>query len=112
MKNLDFEIFNFGQIKQRDLESVDDFVIRLRASAVKCEFADKDAEIKKLKSDLDEANTKLLRIDALDNQVKELEASLAKKTVVKIEPKKETKVLPKKEVRKTAPTKKTIKKQK
>ena len=72
----------------------------------------KDAEIKKLKSDLDEANTKLLRIDALDNQVKELEASLAKKTVVKIEPKKEKKVLPKKEVRKTAPIKKTIKKTK
>ena len=58
----------------------------------------KDAEIKKLKSDLDEANTKLLRIDALDNQVKELEASLAKKTVVKIEPKKEKKVLPKKKL--------------
>ena len=72
----------------------------------------KDAEIKKLKSDLDEANTKLLRIDALDNQVKELEASLAKKTVVKIEPKKEKKVLPKKEVSKTAPIKKTIKKTK
>ena len=72
----------------------------------------KDAEIIKLKSDLEEANTKLLRIDALDNQVKELEASLAKKTVVKIEPKKEKKVLPKKEVRKTAPIKKNIKKTK
>ena len=31
----------------------------------------KDAEIKKLKSDLEEANTKLLRIDSLENQVKE-----------------------------------------
>ena len=29
MKNTDYEIFNFGQMKQRDSESVDDFVIRL-----------------------------------------------------------------------------------
>ena len=48
----------------------------------------KDAEIKKLKSDLEEANTKLLRIDSLENQVKELETSLAKKTATKVEPKK------------------------
>jgi len=72
----------------------------------------KDAEITKLKIDLEEANTKLLRIDALENQVKELEASLATKAVVKIEPKKEKKVLPKKEVKKTVPTKKAEKKQK
>ncbi len=39
----------------------------------------KDAEIKKLKSDLEAANTKLLRIDSLENQVKELETSLAKR---------------------------------
>ena len=51
----------------------------------------KDAEIKKLKSDLEEANTKLLRIDSLENQVKELETSLAKKTAAKAEPKKEKK---------------------
>ena len=58
----------------------------------------KDAEIKKLKSDLEEANTKLLRIDSLENQVKELETSLAKKTATKAEPKKEKKPLAKKVV--------------
>ena len=63
----------------------------------------KDAEIKKLKSDLEEANTKLLRIDSLENQVKELETSLAKKTATKVEPKKEVKkiVLTKKAAKKT-----------
>ena len=34
----------------------------------------KDAEIQKLKSDLEEANFRLQRIDVLENQVKELEA--------------------------------------
>ena len=71
----------------------------------------KDAEIKKLKSDLEEANTKLLRIDSLENQVKELETSLAKKTATKVEPKKEKKPLAKKEVKKV-PTKKAAKKTK
>ena len=68
----------------------------------------KDAEIKKLKSDLEEANTKLLRIDSLENQVKELETSLAKKTATKAEPKKEKKPLAKKVV----PAKKAAKKTK
>ena len=68
----------------------------------------KDAEIKKLKSDLEEANTKLLRIDSLENQVKELETSLAKKTAAKAEPKKEKKPLAKKVV----PAKKAVKKTK
>ena len=71
----------------------------------------KDAEIKKLKSDLEEANTKLLRIDSLENQVKELETSLAKKTAAKVEPKKEKKPLAKKEVKKV-PAKKAAKKTK
>ena len=71
----------------------------------------KDAEIKKLKSDLEEANTKLLRIDSLENQVKELETSLAKKTATKVEPKKEKKLLAKKEVKKL-PAKKAAKKTK
>ena len=71
----------------------------------------KDAEIKKLKSDLEEANTKLLRIDSLENQVKELETSLAKKTAAKAEPKKEKKPLAKKEVKKV-PAKKAAKKTK
>jgi hypothetical protein len=68
----------------------------------------KDAEIKKLKSDLDEANLRLQRIDVLENQVKELEASLAKKAAEKPE----TKTTTKKEVKKVAPAKKAIKKSK
>ena len=72
----------------------------------------KDAEIIKLKSDLAEANTKLLRIDTLENQVKELEASLAKKAAAKPEPKKEMKRATKKEVKKTASVKKAVKKTK
>ena len=72
----------------------------------------KDAEIIKLKSDLEEANTKLLRIDTLENQVKELEASLAKKAAAKPEPKKEMKRATKKEVKKTASVKKAVKKTK
>jgi FtsZ-interacting cell division protein ZipA len=72
----------------------------------------KDAEIIKLKSDLEEANTKLLRIDTLENQVKELEASLAKKAAAKPELKKEMKRTSKKEVKKTASVKKAIKKTK
>jgi hypothetical protein len=70
----------------------------------------KDAEIQKLKLDLEEANTKLLRIDALENQVKELEASLAKKAAV--EAKKVTKATTKKETKKVTSTKKSVKKSK
>ncbi len=72
----------------------------------------KDAEIKKLKSDLEEANIKLLRIDSLENQVKELEISLAKKTATKAEPKQAKKPLVKKEVKKIVPAKKVAKKTK
>ena len=72
----------------------------------------KDAEILKLKSDLEEANTKLLRIDTLENQVKELELSLAAKNAVKVVPAKKAKTLSKKEVKKKAVTKKSIKKTK
>ncbi len=72
----------------------------------------KDAEIKKLKSDLEAANIKLLRIDALENQVKELETSLAKKTVTKVEPKQAKKPLAKKEIKKIVPAKKVAKKTK
>ena len=68
----------------------------------------KDAEIKKLKSDLEEANIKLQRIDMLENQVKELEASLATKAAAKPEPKKETKPVAKK----GTPSKKVVKKSK
>jgi hypothetical protein len=72
----------------------------------------KDAEITKLKSDLEEANTKLLRIDTLENQVKELQMSLAAKNAVKVTPAKKAKALSKKEVKKTAVTKKAVKKTK
>ncbi len=72
----------------------------------------KDAEIKKLKSDLEAANTKLLRIDSLENQVKELETSLAKKTVKKVEPKQAKKPLAKKEIKKIVPAKKVAQKTK
>ena len=72
----------------------------------------KDAEIKKLKSDLEKANTELLRIDSLENQVKELETSLAKKATTKAEPKKEKKPLAKKVVKKSVSTKKVAKKTK
>ena len=72
----------------------------------------KDAEIIKLKSDLEEANTKLLRIDTLENQVKELELSLAAKNAVKVAPTKQVKALSKKEVKKMASIKKVVKKTK
>jgi len=72
----------------------------------------KDAEIIKLKSDLEEANTKLLRIDTLENQVKELQMSLAAKNAVKVTPAKKAKALSKKEAKKTAVTKKAVKKTK
>ena len=69
----------------------------------------KDAEIKKLKSDLEEAGIKLQRIDMLENQVKELEASLATKAAPKPEPKKETKPAVKKDIKKVVPAKKPAK---
>ena len=72
----------------------------------------KDAEILKLKSDLEEANTKLLRIDTFENQVKELELSLAAKNAVKVAPTKQVKALSKKEVKKMASIKKVVKKTK
>ncbi len=72
----------------------------------------KDAEIQKLKSELEDANTKLLRIDALENQVKELEASLLAKAAAKAESKKATKVSAKKDIKKINTTKKALKKSK
>ena len=47
LKNLDYEIFSFGQLRQRETESMDDFIVRLRVAAGKCEFANADQEIKK-----------------------------------------------------------------
>jgi hypothetical protein len=70
----------------------------------------KDMEIKNLKTQLEDANTKLQHIDVLENQVKELEASLVAKSAAKPAVVKKTKVLPKKEAKKLTPIKKTIKK--
>ena len=70
----------------------------------------KDMEIKNLKTQLEDANTKLQRIDVLETQVKELEASLVAKSAVKPTVIKKTKILSKKETKKLAPAKKAIKK--
>jgi NADH/NAD ratio-sensing transcriptional regulator Rex len=72
----------------------------------------KDMEIKNLKTQLDDANTKLQRIDILENQVKELEASLVAKTTPKPPAIKKTKILSKKEYKKVVPFKKAAKKTK
>ena len=45
--NVEFEIFKFGEMRQRETESLDDFVVRLRAAAQLCRFTDIDNEIKK-----------------------------------------------------------------
>ena len=73
----------------------------------------KDMEIKNLKTQLEDANTKLLRIEVLENQVKELEASLATKSAAKPVTIKKTKAVAKKDTSKKATsTKKIIKKTK
>jgi hypothetical protein len=72
----------------------------------------KDMEIKNLKTQLDDANTKLQRIDVLENQVKELEASLVAKSTTKPPAIKKTKASSKKETKKVAPSKKVAKKTK
>jgi hypothetical protein len=72
----------------------------------------KDMEIKNLKTQLEDANTKLQRIDILENQVKELEASLVAKTTPKPPAIKKTKILSKKENKKVVPFKKAAKKTK
>lgn len=72
----------------------------------------KDMEIKNLKAQLDDANTKLQRTDILENQVKELEASLVAKSTAKPPVFKKTKMLSKKENKKVASFKKVAKKTK
>ena len=72
----------------------------------------KDLEIKNLKTQLEDANTKLQRIDVIESQVKELEASLAAKSAVKTAEVKKSKILSKKETKKITPAKKTTKKTK
>jgi len=48
MKHVDFHIYQFGEMKQGENESMADFVVKLRKAAVLCEFnASADAEIKR-----------------------------------------------------------------
>ena len=47
LKNLDFEIFKFAQMYQLDGEPLDEYVVRLRIAAKRCEFTDEDKEIKR-----------------------------------------------------------------
>jgi hypothetical protein len=47
MKDIDFCIFKFSQLKQSELESIDDFAVRLRREAEFCEFTNVDRELKR-----------------------------------------------------------------
>lgn len=69
-------------------------------------------KIKNLKTQLEDANIKLQRIDALENQVKELEASLAAKATSKLDLKKVKNPRAKKGIKKINATKKAVKKSK
>ena len=105
LKNVDYEIFNFGLMRQRESESVDDFIVRLRVAADKCEFKDVDGEIKKMviagcKSirlkelilgqagiTLTDIQTKARAIEAVNSQAKAIDSfSVKKEPVVKTEP--------------------------
>ena len=47
-KNLDYEVFAFSQMRQIDGEQLDEFVVRLRVAAIRCEFGTAtDAELKR-----------------------------------------------------------------
>ena len=105
LKNVDYEIFNFGLMRQRESESVDDFIVRLRVAADKCEFKDVDGEIKKMviagcKSirlkelilgqagiTLTDIQTKARAIEAVNSQARAIDSfSVKKEPVVKTEP--------------------------
>ena len=47
LENLEFNVFNFCQLRQTKQESVDEFAIRLRSAALLCKFTDVDAEIER-----------------------------------------------------------------
>ena len=48
LKNTDYEAFTFSRMQQMDGEPLDEFVVRLRVAANRCEFGDSiDAEIKR-----------------------------------------------------------------
>ena len=117
--------FNISEKKKADKKTLAIYIITgvITVSSLIYGYASyqatyfKDAEIQKLKLELEEANTKLLRIDALENQVKELEASLVAKAAAKAESKKVTKVSvkkvsAKKDIKKVTATKKAVKKSK
>ena len=47
-KNIEFEVFKFGQMVQTEFESLDDYIVRLRLASRRCEFGnDEDKEIKR-----------------------------------------------------------------
>ena len=47
LRNVDFEIYKFGLIKQFEQEAFDDFLVRLRGAASKCDFIDEQPQIKR-----------------------------------------------------------------
>ena len=110
--------YNVPEVKKTDKKQLAIYIVAgvITLSSLTFGYANyqatyfKDTEIKNLKAQLDDANTKLLRIEGLENQVKELEASLAAKIAVKAQPNKQTKISPKKDVKKVTLTKKVTKK--
>ena len=44
-QNIGYETFKFRQLKQKEEESIDSYLIRLRTAATNCGFYDKENEI-------------------------------------------------------------------
>lgn len=94
-KNVDFEVFQFRQATQREDETVDQFVTRLRKLSVTCEFADLNKELKSaviqhckskqlrrwaLREEdltLDKLTSKARALEASEQQAKGMEESMA-----------------------------------
>ncbi len=112
--------FNIPEIKKTDKKTLAVYIGAgvITVSSLIFSYANyqatyfKDMEIKNLKTQLEDANTKLQRIDVLETQIKELEASLVAKSAVKPTLVKKTKILSKKETKKVTPSKKVAKKTK
>jgi len=112
--------FNIPEIKKTDKKTLAVYIGEgvITVSSLIFSYANyqatyfKDMEIKNLKTQLEDANTKLQRIDVLETQIKELEASLVAKSAVKPTLVKKTKILSKKETKKVTPSKKVAKKTK
>ena len=47
LRNVDYEIYKFGQIRQREQEGFDDFMVRLREAAARCDFLDIAQQLKR-----------------------------------------------------------------